>query len=272
MRRLTRHLNPAMIVAIVALASSLTGGAIAASMISGKQIRNSSVTGADIKNASLTGADLKNRSVTGADVKPGSLGADRLSAAARASLKGQAGPAGAQGPQGIQGPQGPTGPGAGVQTISVPAFDRFTLEGPGTFDFSSSLEGGFAFNGETGTVPRFVILTGVMPGLTGAPDGTSKVLAAHLCARPTASMPLLGASIERTRGTQLDGIGQQTLTTVGSDDTDRTSAGCFRIPFSQQSVQPGDAFRMRLVVSVTENAGTIGGTFRVYSTALEVQP
>lgn len=270
MRRLTRHVNPAMIVAIVALVSSLTGGAIAASMISGKQIRDSSVTGADIRNASLTGADLKNRSVTGADVKPGSLGADRLSAAARASLKGQAGPAGPQGPQGIQ---GPAGPGTGVQTISEPAFDRFTInDAVGTVDESPSLEGGYAFHGETGAVPRLVTLTGVLPGLTGAPDGSSKVLAAHLCLRATAAMQLRGVAVDRVRPSQLDGLGQQTFTAMGSDDTDRTSAGCFRIPFTEQSVQPGDAFRMRLIVSVTENAGTIGGTFRVYSTALEVQP
>jgi hypothetical protein len=51
--------------------------------------------------------------VTNQKVKANSLGANRLTSAARASLRGAQGPQGPQGaagPQGAQGPQGPQGP------------------------------------------------------------------------------------------------------------------------------------------------------------------
>ena len=57
----------------------------------------------------ITGKQVKNGSLTGADIKAGSLGTDRLSPGARASLKGDAGPAGAVGPQGPAGADGADG-------------------------------------------------------------------------------------------------------------------------------------------------------------------
>lgn len=66
-----RHLaSPAMIVALVALFSSLTGGAVASSLISGKQIRDHTVP------------------------------LSKLTPAAVASLKGRTGPIGPAGPAG----------------------------------------------------------------------------------------------------------------------------------------------------------------------------
>ena len=52
--------------------------------------------------------------ITGKQIKNGSISAKDLSAAARASLRGQQGPPGATGPAGPAGPTGPEGPSTGV--------------------------------------------------------------------------------------------------------------------------------------------------------------
>src|SRR4051794_37439904 len=59
--------------------------------------------------------------ITGKQIKNGSIGTKDLSAAARASLRGQQGPPGAPGAKGDQGPVGPaTGPAGGDLTGSYP--------------------------------------------------------------------------------------------------------------------------------------------------------
>jgi hypothetical protein len=64
----------------------------------------------------ITGREIAKGTITNANVKRGSLGADRLSRRARATLKGARGPAGpaggagATGPAGGVGPAGPAGP------------------------------------------------------------------------------------------------------------------------------------------------------------------
>jgi trimeric autotransporter adhesin len=61
------------------------------------------------------------RLINGHQIKKGTIDANRLSRAARASLKGNAGPNGAQGPKGDQGPAGlSTGPAGGALTGSYP--------------------------------------------------------------------------------------------------------------------------------------------------------
>jgi hypothetical protein len=95
-RRIRKHANPASLIAMVALFVALGGVSYAAATINGK----------DIKNKSIAGKKLKNGAVNKAKVKKGSLTADRLTAGARASLKGNQGnpgPAGPQGPQGVAG-------------------------------------------------------------------------------------------------------------------------------------------------------------------------
>ena len=73
-----RRVSPSMVVATVALAFALTGGATGAvKLITGAQIKDGTVTGKDVKNASLTGLDVKDGSVAGADLKDASVtGAD----------------------------------------------------------------------------------------------------------------------------------------------------------------------------------------------------
>jgi hypothetical protein len=98
-RRSKIRISPASVLALVALFVALGGVSYAAATINGK----------NIKNNSIPGKKLKNRAVTNKKVKPNSLGANRLTAAARASLRGAQGPQGAQGAAGPQGPQGPAG-------------------------------------------------------------------------------------------------------------------------------------------------------------------
>lgn len=91
--------SPAMVVALVALFSSLAGGATAAKLISGKQIANNSITGKDVRKNSLTSKHVRKLLVK--DFRK-----DQLSSLQRA---GEPGPPGPAGPEGPAGPQGQTG-------------------------------------------------------------------------------------------------------------------------------------------------------------------
>jgi hypothetical protein len=66
--------SPAMVVAVVALFSSLGGSAFAALVITGHNIKNSSVTGVDIRNGALASRDIKRNSVGGAAILESKLG------------------------------------------------------------------------------------------------------------------------------------------------------------------------------------------------------
>lgn len=79
-----RRPSPAMGVAFVALALSVSGGSAVA-------------------QDAYTAAK---RLISGSSIKKNSIPANRLTASARRQLKGNTGPAGATGPQGIQGPPG----------------------------------------------------------------------------------------------------------------------------------------------------------------------
>jgi hypothetical protein len=101
-----RSLNPATIIASLALLFSLTGTAVAGAL----------VTGATVKNGSLTGVDLKDNSVGTKDIKNGTL--------LPIDFKGGALPAGPQGPEGPAGPPGSAGaqgePGlSGVEVVNA---------------------------------------------------------------------------------------------------------------------------------------------------------
>jgi hypothetical protein len=79
MGRIRRFLpSPAMVVAVVALVLSLSGGAYAL-VITGKSIKNGSVTTKDIRNHSLTGSDIRKDKIGGGAIKEATLGAVPLS-------------------------------------------------------------------------------------------------------------------------------------------------------------------------------------------------
>lgn len=94
-----RHLrNPALLVSVLAVFVSFTGGAIAAGLITGK----------NVKDGSLTGKDVKDRSLLAKDFKKGQLPAGAKGAAGATGAAGASGPAGAAGATGATGPPGPT--------------------------------------------------------------------------------------------------------------------------------------------------------------------
>lgn len=98
-----RTLNPATVIASLALLFSLSGTAVATSI-------EPLITGADVKNSSLTGIDVKKNSIGSVDVKDGSLRpVDFKAGMLPAGPQGPAGPAGPAGPQGLTGPQGLNG-------------------------------------------------------------------------------------------------------------------------------------------------------------------
>jgi hypothetical protein len=92
-----------MVVALVALSSSLAGGATAATLLTGKDIANKSLTGKDVRKKSLTGKHVRNRSLVARDFKKGQLPAGTIGPA------GPEGPRGEEGPRGAEGPRGPEG-------------------------------------------------------------------------------------------------------------------------------------------------------------------
>jgi hypothetical protein len=102
-RRSKIRISPGSVLALIALFVALGGVSYAAVTINGRNIQNNSIPG----------KKLRNGAVTNQKVKANSLRANRLTSAARASLRGAQGPAGPRGetgPRGAQGPQGPQGP------------------------------------------------------------------------------------------------------------------------------------------------------------------
>jgi Collagen triple helix repeat (20 copies) len=98
-RRSRLRISPGSVLALIALFVALGGVSYAAVTINGKNIQNNSIPG----------KKLKNGAVTNNKVKANSLGANRLTSAARASLRGTQGPAGPAGPAGPRGERGDRG-------------------------------------------------------------------------------------------------------------------------------------------------------------------
>jgi hypothetical protein len=74
MGRIRRFLpSPAMVVAVIALVMSLSGGAYAL-VITGKSIKNGSITNKDVRNRTLTGNDMRKDSVGGGAIDEATLG------------------------------------------------------------------------------------------------------------------------------------------------------------------------------------------------------
>lgn len=72
--RLRTHLNPASLIAMVALFVALGGVSYAAATIGSKEIKNNSIRSVDVRNGGLTGKDLRKDSVGGAKIKESTLG------------------------------------------------------------------------------------------------------------------------------------------------------------------------------------------------------
>lgn len=92
-----RHLNPALIISIIALFVALGGSAYA---------------GVQLSKNSVGTAQLKNGAVTTTKVKGGAITKSKLADSVKNSIgkQGPQGPQGQRGPQGDQGPQGQQGP------------------------------------------------------------------------------------------------------------------------------------------------------------------
>jgi hypothetical protein len=118
-RRSKIRISPGSVLALIALFVALGGVSYAAVTINGANIQNNSIPGKKVRNGAATNQK----------VKANSLRANRLTSAARASLRGAQGPAGPRGetgPRGAQGPQGPQGP-AGT-ALAYAQVDALTAE------------------------------------------------------------------------------------------------------------------------------------------------
>jgi hypothetical protein len=73
-RKLRTHLNPASLIAMVALFAALGGVSYAAATIDGNDIKNGSVTGKKLKKGTITGSKVKAESIGGPKIKESTLG------------------------------------------------------------------------------------------------------------------------------------------------------------------------------------------------------
>ena len=143
MRRklLSQRPSPAMLVAIVALISSLTGGAVAATLITGDDIKNGSVTKKDLKKNSVRTKKVKNGTLLEKDFKEGQL------------PQGEQGPPGAKGDKGDAGADGsakawayvdPSVPsivrGSGFTTLTRPVAGHYCLTASGLSSTTSAAQ------------------------------------------------------------------------------------------------------------------------------------
>ena len=111
-RLLARRPSPAMVVALIALLSSMVGGAAAATLIDGGDIQNGSVGTKDITNGGVTKKDIKRNAVRTKHVQNGSLVADDFAANEL--------PEGPKGDKGDPGTDGATNVTTRVVTASLP--------------------------------------------------------------------------------------------------------------------------------------------------------
>ncbi|HEY5707762.1 MAG TPA: hypothetical protein VIS51_00005 [Solirubrobacterales bacterium] len=78
-----RHLNPATVIACIALFVALSGAAVAAKTASKNSVKtasiaNGAVTTAKLKNGAVTTPKLRNGAVTGAKIAPATIGSSQL--------------------------------------------------------------------------------------------------------------------------------------------------------------------------------------------------
>lgn len=142
-RLLARRPSPAMIVAVIALVGSFTGGAFAAGLIGTADIENGAVTKKKVHKNAVTTKKVKNKTLLAKDFKPGQL------------------EEGVQGIQGLQGEKGDKGePGQDGQdgqdgtNAATNVTTRITTDniGPGNVNLTAPCDAG---EKAVGGGPRF---------------------------------------------------------------------------------------------------------------------
>jgi hypothetical protein len=99
-----------MVVALVALCSSLTGGAVAATLVTGDDIAKNAIATKHIRKSAVSKGKLKSNAVRTGKVKDGTLLKADFKAGELPGSPGPTGPPGAKGDTGSPGPAGPAGP------------------------------------------------------------------------------------------------------------------------------------------------------------------
>lgn len=102
-RLLARRPSPAMVVALVALCSSLTGGAVAATLINGDDIAKKAIATKHLKRNAVVTKKVKNGTLLADDFKPGQL---KEGVQGIQGLKGDKGEPGDDGADGTNGTDG----------------------------------------------------------------------------------------------------------------------------------------------------------------------
>ncbi len=203
--------TPAMVVALIALSSSLASGAAAVNLLTGKDIANKSITGKDLKRNSVTGKHVKDRSLGARDFKSGRLPMGQI---------GPVGPAGPDGPAGPQGPEGPAGP-RGETGPAGPAGATGSM-GPAGADGEDGEDGA---DGAQGPPGGNVIGSGyhTLGPITNLPSGNSDLFAPAFTATASGVCVVTAqASADNNGANTTNALSVQTIRKVdgGSTETD----------------------------------------------------
>jgi hypothetical protein len=154
-RKLFGRPSPAMVVALVALVSSLTGGAVAAPLITGDDIAKNAIAKKHIKKNAVVSKKVKDGSLLSKDFKAGQLPAGAtgpVGPVGLAGAKGDTGDTGATGPAGATGATGATGPRGPSDAIYKDGASVFTVTNTASTIMSLDLPAGSWVVSATGTM------------------------------------------------------------------------------------------------------------------------
>jgi hypothetical protein len=158
---LAQRPSPAMVVALVALVFSLTGGAVAATLIDGGDIENGSITKEDLHKNSVNGKKVQNKTLKADDFAAGEL---------KEGVQGIPGLHGDKGEPGEDGTDGADGADA-TALWAVIRDDGTTARGSHVTSSARNSEGFY-----TVTFDRDVSGCAYVPAIGGPDDSVPKAL------------------------------------------------------------------------------------------------
>jgi Collagen triple helix repeat (20 copies) len=267
-----RHLNPATVLALLALVFAMTGGALAV---------NNHGTGGPSKRVSASASGAR------AGSGPAILAGTAKKSKSKAGARGPAGPRGAAGPAGVAGPAGPTGPtgaagsqgpagtagtngtnGTNGENVAVAEASSKECKEGGT-KFSNASGAGKACNGKTGftsTLPPEKTETGTWSATGIVPPGEPSAYYTGY-APISFSIPLAAPLVDEEQVCAEPGSHPMCKTHV-IKDAEAAPSGCTGGTVEKPSAEPGNLCVYEGLPLGPQNKETPVVAFGIYNPAL----